>query len=314
MRSTRKQWAPPLISHDCVAEVARLAGLSESRAFIQDFQELLEWAAIDFATWHVRTEVCEQARKSLKIVSKHAEKLRNALDLLNALGRESLAIQTYNSGGDEQFLGMIEKGEMVSRLDLFIEEIRDLSCAAQVLAKKSNSGGRPRKGSSRYSVVFGESPFENFVQALERRITIHGGKTTFNKNDGTGSLTEILRLLAPFLQKGFLPQWIVDRDYSETLNAAAAIFEIKRQTSLRWIWLREVFHTEIKHPYYLGNTLFLSSGRWRHVRKVGRHISRSGICVLSPAESVELSECAVREVMPMQVWRKRHWKKAEFLS
>lgn len=292
---------PVAIPHDRVIEIANLSAIPDQSviAFEEELRGLLIKANSNFIRQPELLKINKQIEEELESLAKAASKLVDALANLNGASRYELAKRTNSP--DNFFFNYTEAQEGIQHLDnlaLHIEKLRDA-------ARPKRKIGAPRRREK-------FQPLDTFIEALERKIIVYGGKTTFNKNDGSGTLAEILRILAPYLPAGFIRQgdrriydvktntgiwWrslIAELDKAQERGAGSWARHSRQRGSDALKQMERSFATEI------GNAVLLS-GRLCHFRRVGRTAAEEDFWFVAPREDGRWLS---------RNWTKIPWKRA----
>ena len=174
-------------------------------------------------TWHEWDVTSAPKRKAidrqLKQLEKDATAFKAMLEGLDDAARKTLGIYARRhelfgaAATDEQLrfqvMDLIEGGQVeigLSRVGLFTKVVDDIRTAASTREwpPSSAKGGAPSK-----SLHLPGNPnvraFDLFVIELERLVYSQGGRTTLDKNYGTGTLIKIIDVARPHLPNDFVP-------------------------------------------------------------------------------------------------------------
>jgi hypothetical protein len=229
------------IENDRIIEIAELAKIPGDAfsSFAEGFQVLVVRASVFYPFDRDWPSFERQLKVKLRKVEKAAKKLVELISQLDHAALQELGLyiarqEKWGETSDEietrmQITDLLEDGNFDGRhyVDNVVGKVEQMRMAARTDQwPTSAKGGRRSTMDHLYNPNFGE--LFRFVFFLEQHIVMHGGRTSFNKNDGTGSLSEILKRLSPYFPQGFLLPWLENPEKYDVLEKASRIDEVKR--------------------------------------------------------------------------------------
>ena len=231
-------------SSDLVSKVASLARVPQHGivAFGEGLRNIFG-LALYYHDWDVRSA---DARKVINAqlgkVGAAAVALKQCLVQLDSPSRRHLGLyalrqQRFGIAASDIELrlqladltdaGGMDEGELL--VTLHIKAVDEIHMAASTRPWPSNPGA-PSKWFDQPGNP-NVKAFDLFVIELVRLIKHHGGRTTLDKNAGTGTLIEVLRAVAPYLPAGLMPASLFAADENGKLKGMS---RLQRLRAIAW--------------------------------------------------------------------------------